>query len=61
MEKSNWGSLRGMIRREFLGTHRGYFPSCGMNCRSEAVIAECFDAIAILTGDTRRAKRWNTP
>lgn len=59
IEWSAWGSVAEMISREFGKRYKGYYPSCGMPLRSEAVVAEVFDAIALLLRDPRRAVRWN--
>ncbi len=61
---SAWTTIDEMIQREFMGPYRGYFPKCGMAIRSEAVIAEIFDQIAIALDDPRRAMRcgvWTPP
>ena len=61
---SAWTTIDEMIEREFMGAYRGYYPKCSMNLRSEAVIAEVFDRIAIALDDPRRALRsgeWTPP
>ena len=57
MAISAWTTVAEMIEREFLGAYRGYYPLCAMGIRAEAVIAEVFDAIAVLQDDPRRALR----
>ncbi|MBM9595091.1 hypothetical protein [Roseitranquillus sediminis] len=54
---TGWRDAGEMLRREFLGSYRGYYPRCGMTVRAEAVTAELFDALAIAMGDPRRAQR----
>lgn len=57
MARSAWGSVRAMLAREFQGSHRGYYPKCGMDVFNEAAIAAVFDALAEITGDPRRTMR----
>ena len=57
MARSTWGSVQGMLAREFEGDYRGYYPKCGMAVPDEAAIAVVFDALAELKGDPRRALR----
>ncbi len=57
MKNSTWYDACGMLRQEFSGQYRGYYPTCGMGLMTEAVIAEVFDALAEATGDPRRALR----
>lgn len=57
LARSAWGSVRGMLAREFQGAHRGYHPKCRMDVPDEAAIAAAFDALAEITGDPRRAMR----
>ena len=54
---TGWRDAGEMLRREFLGSYRGYFPRCGMTVRAETIVAELFDALAFATGDPRRAQR----
>ena len=64
MALSAWTTIDEMILREFGGPYFGYYPKCSMEIRSEAVIAEMFDQIAIALGDPRRALRcgaWTPP
>ena len=60
LRSTGWRDAGEMLRREFLGSYRGFFPRCGMTVRSEAVVAELFDALAVATGDPRRAQRHGT-
>ncbi|TRD17313.1 hypothetical protein [Palleronia caenipelagi] len=55
---SAWGTAHQMLRREFRGRYKGYYPSCGMTDDGEGVIAEVFDALADACGGPRRAVRW---
>jgi hypothetical protein len=57
LSRSTWGSVQGMLVREFEGGYRGYYPKCGLAVPDEAAIAAVFDALAGLTGDPRRALR----
>lgn len=57
LKNSVWIDAFGMLRQEFSGRYRGYYPTCGMGLMVEAVIAEVFDALAEATGDPRRAQR----
>lgn len=57
MARSTWGSVHGLLAREFQGSYRGYYPKCGMHVRDEVAIAAVFDAVAELLGDPRRAAR----
>ncbi|PZX14239.1 hypothetical protein LX81_03038 [Palleronia aestuarii] len=64
MALSAWTTIDEMILREFGGPYLGYYPKVHMEIRSEAVIAEVFDQIAIALGDPRRALRcgaWTPP
>jgi hypothetical protein len=57
LKGSGWRDVEDMVRREFAGAYRGYYPSVSMWLLPEAAIAVAFDAIAIAMSDPRRALR----
>ncbi|MEM8791044.1 MAG: hypothetical protein AAGE80_05470 [Pseudomonadota bacterium] len=57
MRLTVWGSVEGLVQREFATVEMQYVPSCWPDIPEQRALAVTFDHIAIELGDPRRACR----